>query len=353
MTRAWMVTGNGALESVEHPAPSPEPQEVVVAVAAAQVPPWQLQRAHVPGWAAVGRVVAAGEQALALLDQQVLVGPVDPCGQCEVCRRGGGTRCPLAQRRGDNARGTLAERITVAARWVTPLAEAKLDAPHAAHAALAGDAALAYTAYARSDLAPKEPVIVVGRSPVTRFLLQILVAKGITPVFVEADEADGELGQWLAARELRRVQASSGERTPGALAATRAAVAAALAADPSAAASAATGRPWRLIATDPGVAALAAALAGPRATLTVVAPAPPPPDAWSAPASPALAGLEAQLWQNEVTITSVTTPSPELVLETAALVTRGQLDLASCVTISPATALPATHDASKSLIIAL
>lgn len=348
MTRAWMVAGSGALESVEHPAPSPEPQEVVVAVVAAQVPRWQLRPGQVPGWAAVGRVVAAGDQALTLLDQHVLVGPIDPCGQCELCRRGGGALCPLARRRGDGARGTAAERITVAARWVTPLAEAKLGAPQPAYAALAGDAALAYTAYARADLAPKEPVIVVGRGAVTRFLLQILLAKGITPVLVEEGEgASGDLewSEWLGARGLRRVLASSGERTPAALAATRAELVALLAADPAATSAAgfAAGRPWRLFATTDSALPLAAALTGPRSTVTVIAPAP--------TATSALAALEPHLWRNEVSILSVSTPSPELTLETAALVTRGQLELAPCVTIAPASALPTSGDSSTSLIL--
>lgn len=344
-----MVAGSGALESVEHPASSPEPQEVVVAVAAAQVPRYQLRPGQVPGWAAVGRVVAAGEQALTLLDQHVLVGPIDPCGQCELCRRGGGALCPLAQRRGDRARGTAAERITVAARWVTALAEAKLGEPQPAHAALAGDAALAYTAYARADLAPKEPVLVVGRSPVTRFLLQILLAKGLTPVLVEeatSSESEGsEWSDWLGARSLRRVLAPSGERTPGALAATRAELVALLSADPAAASAAghAAGRPWRLFAADDTALPLAAALTGPRSTVTVIAPAP--------TATGGLAALEPHLWRNEVSILSVSTPSPELTLETAALVTRGQLDLASCVTVVSASALPSCGDSSTSLIL--
>ncbi len=313
------------------------------------MPRSQLRPGQVPGWAAVGRVVAAGEQALTLLDQHVLVGPIDPCGQCELCRRGGGALCPMAKRRGDGARGTAAERITVAARWVTALAEAKLGELQPAHAALAGDAALAYTAYARADLAPKEPVIVVGRSSVTRFLLQILLAKGITPVLVEeatSSESEGSEGRdWLGARNLRRVLAPSGERTPGVLAATRAELVALLAADPAAASAAghAASRPWRLFAADDTALPLAAALTGPRSTVTVIAPAP--------TATAGLAALEPHLWRNEVSILSVSTPSPELTLETAALVTRGQLDLASCVTVVSASALPSCGDSSTSLVV--
>lgn len=437
MSRAWVVAERGIIV-VDSAAPPPEEQDVVIAVEAAHLPWAHLSpSAEVPGWAAVGRVVAAGERALALLDQRVLVGAIDPCGQCETCRRGGGTVCPLARRRGDGNRGTLAERITVAARWVVPLAELGLDASEAragadgsangdadpdadrdadrgalpplhdsgelasdapedaldeAHApalgelprdpgdgssshvtdataprptrlgaagalaVLAGEAALAYTAYARSDLAPKEPVVVLGRTPVTRFLVEILLAKGITPVVVvqppttprgpHASDAqpsaqDGDDATffawtaWLAARGAG-VATVTGVTMPSpgeqALAAARSAIALVLAraapasASPSPDATALSGRPWRIVATDPASLSLAAALAGPRATITAVC----------AAAQGQVAGdggFGAALWQREVSVIGVAAASPELILETAALAARGQLDLQAGVVV--------------------
>ncbi|MBA3396309.1 MAG: alcohol dehydrogenase catalytic domain-containing protein, partial [Deltaproteobacteria bacterium] len=38
------------------------------------------------GDACVGIVARAGERAAVLRGKRVLVGPIDPCGECEVCR---------------------------------------------------------------------------------------------------------------------------------------------------------------------------------------------------------------------------------------------------------------------------
>src|SRR4051812_2830804 len=105
----------------------------------------ELDATH--GVAGVGRVVEAGEHGAIFLGKRVLVGPIDPCGECEVCRKGGAPVCPLARRR-----DALGARATVAARWVVGL-EDGLDLPDAIAARVPGDIALAYTIYARTNLA--------------------------------------------------------------------------------------------------------------------------------------------------------------------------------------------------------
>ena len=374
MSQAWVVAGHGELRAVDSAAPPPEEQEIVVAVEAAQVPRAHLQPGvtEVPGWAAVGRVVAAGEQALALLEQRVLVGAIDPCGQCEVCRRGGGTVCPRARHRGEGGRGTLATRITVAARWVIPLAEVGLAEPAAADeapaearlrlarcAALAGDATLAYTAYARSDLAPKEPVVVLGASPVTRFLVEILLAKGIVPVVVVLRDATGAESGWVSWLRGRGAQVATVPDPDAPVDAARLhearrGIAEALireapaSASPAADGSALPGRPWRLLATEPAQLALAAALAGPRATITAVC-------ASSSRGADDAARLGPALWQREVSVLGVAAGSPELILETAALAARGQLDLAAGTVVRPVAEAHAQSpdDDTRSLIFTL
>ena len=408
MSRAWIPSRDG-VHTIEAPAPSPEPHEVVIAVEAAQLSRAQPHRhLAVPGQSAVGRVVAAGEQALALLDQRVLVGSIDPCGQCEVCRRGGGTVCPHAHQRGSDAAGTLAERITVAAKWVVPLGgELGLDGPAGeaqdggggaprpatgqnggkgvvaavpprrpqdpcALAAVAGDAVLAYTAYARSDLAPREPVVVLGCAPVTRFLVEILLAKGLQPVVMMErqldehgyDRSDGAWRAWLEERKVLAVEHDDSSEIDE----LREAITLALAPRESAAGSAATqpdaakatlaGRPWKLIATQPHCLWLATRLAGPRAVVTAVVPpilrdgsdlledyverphAGSPDHLMQAmllqSEQEATQGafeltrgteIDPKAWTREVSVLSVTAASPELILETAALVARGQIDL--------------------------
>jgi NADPH:quinone reductase-like Zn-dependent oxidoreductase len=336
LSRAWPCDVDG-VRGVESPAPSPDVHEVVIAVEGAQLERPDLDRPlQIPGVAAIGRVVAAGDQALALLDQRVLVGSIDPCGQCEVCRRGGGTVCPQARHRGRDTRGTLAERITVAAKWVVPMGgELGLDRIPGAtaddairFAALAGDAALAYTAYARSDLAPKDPAVLLGRTSLTRFLVEILLAKGLAPVvLVEqtvASATPDPWTTWLTAHGARVAHVRASDD----LAQLRLAVVTALAAESSNRdAVGVVSRPWKLIATEPRCLLRASGLAGPRATVTVIA-------GLTGPASddPATT-VDPSAWHREVTIQSVTAASPELMLETAALAVRGQLDLAAGVTV--------------------
>jgi NADPH:quinone reductase-like Zn-dependent oxidoreductase len=408
LSRAWIPSREG-VHTIEAPAPSPEPHEVVIAVEAAQLSRAQPHRhLAVPGQSAVGRVVAAGEHALALLDQRVLVGSIDPCGQCEVCRRGGGTVCPHAHQRGSDAAGTLAERITVAAKWVVPLGgELGLDGPASgarqdldndgaarpapgqktgkeakapprlpqdpcALAAVAGDAVLAYTVYARSDLAPREPVVLFGCAPVTRFLVEILLAKGLQPVVLLErlldehgyDRSDGAWRAWLEERQVQVVEHDDSSDIDE----LREAITAALgpresasggpATAPDAAKATLAGRPWKLLATQPHCLWLATRLAGPRAVVTAVVPpvlrdgsdllenyvdqphADSPDHLMHAmllqSEREATQGafeltrgteIDPKAWTREVSLLSVTAASPELILETAALVARGLLDL--------------------------
>jgi len=254
--------------------------EVGIAVEAAQ-----------PSGAAVGRVEHAGERSASLVGKRVLVGALDPCGQCDVCRRGGAAVCAHAKRR------TAAARIRAASRWLVALDEG-LELPLPGAAAVAGDVAVAYTLYARTGLQARDPAVVTGATGVTRFLVEILLAKSITPT-VLADERDRAWCDWLVGKG------------------------AAVARDPDSIASAIAAqglgaRPWRVLATEPSTVATAATLAGPRATLTVLA--------------GDHADLPAALLAREVAIIGVAGAHPDLVVEVAAMCAKGELDLAGGTT---------------------
>jgi 6-hydroxycyclohex-1-ene-1-carbonyl-CoA dehydrogenase len=250
------------------------------------------------GAAAIGRVAAVGARAAGLLDRRVLAGPIDPCGECEVCRRGGAAVCPRARRR--DAAGGAARRIVAAARWIVPLGDG-LELPSPAGAAAAGDVAVAYTLYARTGIGPREPTVIVGASPIARFLVEILRAKGASPVVV-ADPAGAAWTAWLAARGAAVARAGASATDDE----VRAAVAAELAVH------GASARPWRVLAASPAAALRAAALAGPRSTLTLLAPVP---------------ELSGDVVAREVTVIGVAGAHPDLVVEAAAMCAKGEIDL--------------------------
>jgi 6-hydroxycyclohex-1-ene-1-carbonyl-CoA dehydrogenase len=263
-----------------------------------------------PSGALVGKVDDASEGSAILLGKRVLVAPFDPCGQCDICRRGGTAVCPVAKRR-----DAIAPRARVASRWVVALGDG-LDLPVPAAAAVAGDVATAYTLYARTGLSPREPVVIVGDSALTRFLVDIVRAKGITPTVVAGGDASWR--DALLAKGAAVVAANDAH--------VRDAVTNAIAAQGLGA------RPWRVIATSTDVLAQAAALAGPRATLTAFV------DARDA-SPPALPG---SLLAHEVTVIGVAGPHPDLIVEAAAMCVKGEIDLAGGVVVGGGDATRAT-----------
>jgi hypothetical protein len=142
--------------------------------------------------------------------------------------------------------------------------------------------------------------VVVGGSPIARFLIEILLAKGIAPA---ALAEPGPWADWLAGKAV-------------AVAHDRDSLTAAFAAQ-----SLGT-KPWRVMCSDPTAVAAAVALAGPRAVLTLLA-APIPPD------------LACDALAREVTIIGVAGAHPDLVVEAAAMCVKGEIDLAGGVTNVP------------------
>ncbi|MCX5742909.1 MAG: alcohol dehydrogenase catalytic domain-containing protein [Proteobacteria bacterium] len=253
-----------------------------------------LEADGVHGAAGVGWVLETGARATNLVTKRVLFGAVDPCGECDICRRGGAPVCPLARRR----RAPLAEQIIVASRWITVLDEGlELAKPIAAR--VPGDMTLAYTLYARSNLAPREPTVVVGRGDVAKYLVQILRAKKIEPtVVVEPGEPLEPSSETMVvavdddARELHaRVLATFAARAIGT-------------------------RPWRVVCASPDAIVRAASLCGPRAQLTILAGGAPLPGE-----------LLSSLADREVTIVTVAAPHPDLVVEVAAMCVKRELTL--------------------------
>lgn len=304
--------GPGDWHAIELAVAAPGPGRVTVAVEAAAVEPWRhTPPGRIGGVAAVGEVIAAGDAASEWLGARVLVPSHAPCGECELCRRGGVVLCPDGEIAGVRGPGALATVMTAATRWLVRL-EAPLALPGPEAAALGGEAALAYGLYARLGVSPREPVVVWGDGALARLTAAILVAKGAPPVVATDDE---QLAAALPAGVLR-------------CAARAAAVDEALAG--------AGRRPRRVVVTAPRALPTALAAAGPRAMVVVAAGDEPPTLALTA----ALAG--------ELTIAGVAGCHPDLLPELAAMVVKGDLDLAAATEVVPVAALGARLVARES-----
>jgi D-arabinose 1-dehydrogenase-like Zn-dependent alcohol dehydrogenase len=274
------------------------------------------------GVAAVANVVGEDD---ALAGKRVLLGAREPCGECEVCRRGGASACPTARVHALTAQvGTL----RVARRWLVELGDG-LELPGPAAAAAAGDLALAYTLYARANLAPTDPVVVIGATPVARFLVEVVIAKGIAPVVTLAAAAPATWRAWLAAKAVAVADLDAAH------------IADAFAVRDGAGMMKRASRPWRMIVADESLDA-ALAIAPPRAQLIAHVHA----DGHARTHAHAHAALT-----REVSIAGVVAPHPDLVLEAAALAARGEVDLDGGVVTLPAATPPPQHaDSTRTLV---
>lgn len=309
--RAFRPAG-GSLAPCDVADPEPPDDGVVVDIhAAALGAPELAARAPelTPGGAAVGEVVAAGEAATHLLGNRVLLGPLEPCGECDRCRRGAVWACAQLAIRGHSFDGALAQRAVARARWVCPLVEG-LELPNASAAAIGRELAEPYALYARAGVGPGEPVVIAGDGARARLLVQLARARGTRPIVVTAD--DGYAAR-LGEDGCRAV-------APGddLLARTRAA-----------AADAGFGeRPWRVFEPDGDADARARAVALAVDGAIV---------ALGRAAAPTATRVDVDdLVAGGCTLLGVPGAHPDLLSEVAALVVRGDLSLDDLVDVVPA-----------------
>lgn len=287
--RRHVVAPGGAIATERTEGAAPGPREVWIEVRAAELGSPELRaldtaaaagRSLVPGGAAAGVVVCAGEGVEDLVDARVLVPGLLPCGECPVCRRGWVTACPRALRPGVDADGAWASHVRVPGTFLCRL-DGPLDAGDGweALALVAGPAARAYQALSRAGVGPGELLVVVGAGPEATFAIELGRARGALPVVVSP--------RALHDRDALAVEAA---RLEAAL-------------------------PWRVLETTgrPEHAAAAARLASPGGTVSFLA----PPDEAALPL--------AELARHEVSVQASSACHPDLLPELVALALRGEL----------------------------
>lgn len=175
--RSFAVAGGRTVERAAS-ARAPSAGEVVVEVLGSAL-------GAQPGAEVCGRVVAAGDAAAEWLGRRVVVPRVLPCGECGYCRRGNTFACPSRARRGE-----LATHETAPARWLLA-AEPPLDPGDGLWrwAALADAAATPYAGLLRAQVAPGDLCLVVGGGVRGRFACALAGAMGAQVAVLDADPA--------------------------------------------------------------------------------------------------------------------------------------------------------------------
>lgn len=137
-----------------------------------------------------GRVAQAGRGAEGWLGKAVLVPAVIPCGECDACRRGKATICPSQKMPGNDVHGGFATHVTVPARGLCAVDEARLARAGLglADVSVVADAVTTpYQAVVQAGVGPGQLVVVNGVGGVGSYCVQIASAMGAAVVALDVD----------------------------------------------------------------------------------------------------------------------------------------------------------------------
>jgi 6-hydroxycyclohex-1-ene-1-carbonyl-CoA dehydrogenase len=135
-----------------------------------------------------GTVVAAGSEFEHLLNRQVIVPAVIPCGECALCKAGRGNICRAQMMPGNDINGGFAEFITTPGRGLCVVEE--LGGYQLSDLSVIADAVTTpYQAIVRSGLQPGELAIVIGVGGVGTYCVQVAAALGARVIAIDVDQA--------------------------------------------------------------------------------------------------------------------------------------------------------------------
>jgi len=197
MRAVQLVAPSAPLELRDVAQPQPGSDEVVVRVAGCGVCHTDIgfwkdgvaTRHPLPitlGHEISGVVVETGPDFSDLLDREVIVPSVIPCGSCDLCRSGRGNVCRAQLMPGNDMDGGFADFISVPGRGLC-LVEDRGDLDLADLSVIADAVTTPYQAVIRSGLQAGDLAIVVGVGGVGAHCVQVASALGARVVAIDVD----------------------------------------------------------------------------------------------------------------------------------------------------------------------
>jgi 6-hydroxycyclohex-1-ene-1-carbonyl-CoA dehydrogenase len=198
--KAIQLTAVGEpLEVRDVPQPEPADDQVVVQVAGCGVchtdigfwkdgVPTKQALPLTLGHEVSGTVVAAGAGFKSMIEREVIVPAVIPCGGCDLCSQGRGNACRAQLMPGNDIDGGFAEYIAVPGRGLCEVEKrAGYDLPELS--VIADAVTTPYQAIVRSGLEAGDLAVVVGVGGVGTYCVQIAAALGAHVVAIDVDQA--------------------------------------------------------------------------------------------------------------------------------------------------------------------
>jgi 6-hydroxycyclohex-1-ene-1-carbonyl-CoA dehydrogenase len=133
-----------------------------------------------------GTVIEAGSKFNKLLNREVIVPAVIPCGECALCKGGRGNICRGQMMPGNDIDGGFAEYVVAPGRGLCEVGEKSgYELPELS--VIADAVTTPYQAIVRSGLASGDLAVVVGVGGVGTYCVQIAAAMGANVVAIDVD----------------------------------------------------------------------------------------------------------------------------------------------------------------------
>lgn len=199
MKAVQLVAAGAPLEVRDVPKPEPGDDEVLVQVAGCGVChtdigfwkdgiPTKKDLPLTLGHEISGTVVEAGARFEHLLNREVIVPAVIPCGECVLCLEGRGNICRAQVMPGNDMDGGFAEYVVTPGRGLCVIDDrSEYELPELS--VVADAVTTPYQAIVRSGLLSGDLAIVVGAGGVGTYCVQIAAALGARVVAIDIDDA--------------------------------------------------------------------------------------------------------------------------------------------------------------------
>ncbi len=135
-----------------------------------------------------GTVVAAGEQFADLMNKQVIIPAVLPCGECDLCKAGRDNICQSQLMPGNDFHGGFASHIKVPAQFLCQLPDDLGDFELAQLSVVADAITTPYQSLIRSGLKKGDLAIVIGTGGVGLYMVQHAKNAGATVIALDLDQ---------------------------------------------------------------------------------------------------------------------------------------------------------------------
>lgn len=199
MKAVRLTAVDAPLEVQDVPQPKPSQGEVLVRVAGCGVCHTDIGfwKDGVPtkkglpltlGHEISGTVVEAASDFQQLLDKDVIIPAVIPCGNCDLCESGRGNICRAQLMPGNDIDGGFAEYIVTPGRGLCVVEDRGGYELHEL-SVIADAVTTPYQAIVRSGLAADDLAVVVGVGGVGTYCVQLAAAVGATVIAIDVDDA--------------------------------------------------------------------------------------------------------------------------------------------------------------------